>query len=108
LDHIGIDVHKKESQICMLPEGGEVVESRVSTTPERFADVLGDRPPARILVQHRERDRQATSHRPALGWAGAVRRNPMVTNARSRARATANHVALGPDGTATASRWSIE
>jgi transposase len=51
MDHIGIDVHKKESQLCMLLEGGEVVESRVRTTPERFADVLGDRPRARILLE---------------------------------------------------------
>jgi hypothetical protein len=23
MDHIGIDVHKRESQICILAEGGE-------------------------------------------------------------------------------------
>jgi hypothetical protein len=28
MDHIGIDVHKKESQICILSEGGELVEPR--------------------------------------------------------------------------------
>jgi len=43
IDHSGVDVHKKESQICMLLEGGEAVESRVRTAPERFADVLADR-----------------------------------------------------------------
>ena len=26
MDHIGIDVHKKESQICILAEGGELIE----------------------------------------------------------------------------------
>ena len=26
MDHIGIDVHKRESQIYILAEGGEVIE----------------------------------------------------------------------------------
>jgi len=42
MDHIGIDVHKKESQICILAEGGEVIERRVRTEPRRFAEVLGE------------------------------------------------------------------
>jgi len=28
MDYIGIDVHKKESQICIRREGGERVEQR--------------------------------------------------------------------------------
>ena len=44
MDHIGIDVHKKESQICILAEGGELIERRVRTEPERLAAVLGERP----------------------------------------------------------------
>jgi len=51
MDHIGIDVHKKESQICILAEGGEVIERRVRTEPRRFAEVLGERPCARILLE---------------------------------------------------------
>jgi transposase len=51
MDHIGIDVHKMESQICILGEGGELSEQRVRTTAARFADVLGDRPRARILLE---------------------------------------------------------
>jgi len=51
MDHIGIDVHKKESQICMLAEGGELIEQRIRTEPERFAAVLGKRPRARILLE---------------------------------------------------------
>ena len=50
MDHIGIDVHKKESQICILGVGGELSEQRVRTTSDRF-DVLGDRPRARILLE---------------------------------------------------------
>jgi len=51
MDHIGIDVHKRESQIYILAEGGEVVEQRIRTEPERFAAVLGTRPRARILIE---------------------------------------------------------
>src|SRR5437867_799184 len=49
MDYVGIDVHKKESQICVLREGGQVRECRVPTEPRRFAEVLGGRSPARIL-----------------------------------------------------------
>jgi transposase len=51
MDYIGIDVHKKESQFCILGEGGQLSEQRIRTTPERFAAVLGDRPRARILLE---------------------------------------------------------
>ncbi len=51
MDHIGIDVHKKDSQICVLSENGELIERRVRTEPQRFAEVLGSRPPERILIE---------------------------------------------------------
>jgi transposase len=51
MDHIGIDVHKRESQICILAEGGELIECRIRTEPERFAAVLGHRPRARIVIE---------------------------------------------------------
>ncbi len=51
MDHIGIDVHKKESQICILAEGGERLERRVPTQGRRFAEELGARPHARILLE---------------------------------------------------------
>ena len=49
MGHIGIDVHKRESQICILAESDEVIERRIGTEPERFAAVLGTRPRARIV-----------------------------------------------------------
>jgi transposase len=51
MDHIGIDAHKMESQLCILSENGQLSEPRLRTTPERFAAVLGDRPRARILLE---------------------------------------------------------
>lgn len=44
MEYLGIDVHKVESQICILTESGEVVERRIRTQRERFAAVLGERP----------------------------------------------------------------
>jgi len=51
MDHIGIDVHKMHSQICILSEDGELIERRIRTEPARFAEELGGRPPARILIE---------------------------------------------------------
>jgi hypothetical protein len=51
MGHIGIDVHKKESQICILADGGELIEQRIRTEPERFAAALGGRPRAQILIE---------------------------------------------------------
>src|SRR6266436_903117 len=52
VEYIGMDVHKRESQVCILDEGGAVVvERRIRTERSRFAAVLGERPPARILLE---------------------------------------------------------
>ena len=49
LDTIGLDLHKRETQVCILTADGELMERRIATTRARFTDVLGSRPPARIL-----------------------------------------------------------
>jgi transposase len=51
MEHLGIDVHKKETQICILPEDGKLIERRVRTLAERFGEVLGQRSRARILLE---------------------------------------------------------
>jgi len=51
MDHIGIDVHKKASQLCILREDGELSEQRIRTAPARFAAVLGERPRGRVLLE---------------------------------------------------------
>jgi transposase len=47
MDYVGIDLHKKDSQICILSEGGQLSECRIRTEPRRF----GGRPLARILLE---------------------------------------------------------
>lgn len=52
MDMIGIDLHKRESQLCILEdEGGRVIEKRIVTRRERFTAVLGERAPARVLLE---------------------------------------------------------
>jgi hypothetical protein len=51
VDSIGIDLHKRESQLCTITEDGELIERRIVTSRERFTSVLGARPPARILLE---------------------------------------------------------
>jgi transposase len=52
MESIGIDVHKVNSQVCIVGENGEVIEERrIQTDRERFAAVLGKRPKARVLME---------------------------------------------------------
>src|SRR5207248_792600 len=52
MESIGIDVHKLNSQICVVDEtGGIVQERRIRTDRERLAGMVGNRPAARVLVE---------------------------------------------------------
>lgn len=52
MENIGIDVHKRDSQVCILGESGEVVlEQRVRTQRERLGELLSKRPKARVLLE---------------------------------------------------------
>ena len=44
MDIIGIDLHKRESQLCILDPAGAATETRIATTRERFTAVFGARP----------------------------------------------------------------
>ena len=46
MDHIGIDVHKRDSQIYILAEGGEVIEQRIGGPGDAPALLAGGRGPA--------------------------------------------------------------
>jgi transposase len=51
MEHIGLDLGKTSSQICILTEEGELIEKRIKTERESFAKVIGGRGSARILVE---------------------------------------------------------
>jgi transposase len=51
MECIGIDVHASESRICTLTEQGELLEQRIRTRRDRFAEGFGNRGRARILIE---------------------------------------------------------
>src|SRR3954463_14857905 len=51
MEHIGIEVHKLESQLCILSASGEMIERRIRTQREQFGALLGERAPAKILIE---------------------------------------------------------
>ena len=52
MEHMGMDVHKRETQVCILDhEGPVVLEQRIRTEPARFAAVLGARARTRIVLE---------------------------------------------------------
>jgi transposase len=51
MEHIGIDVHKRDCQVCILTEQGEIIEQRIRTERERLSALLGKRERAKILIE---------------------------------------------------------
>jgi transposase len=67
MDTIGLDLHKRESQLCMIGFGGEVTEKRIVTSSERFTAVLGGRAPCRILLEASTESEWVARHLESLG-----------------------------------------
>lgn len=55
MDTIGIDLHKRESQVCILSDDGTIHEQRIVTSRERFTAVFGNLDGARVLLGRRPR-----------------------------------------------------
>ena len=51
MEHIGIDVHKRESQICILTDEGEMIERRIQTTRQALTKLFAPRARARVLLE---------------------------------------------------------
>jgi transposase len=51
MDFIGFDLGKVASQVCIITQDGELIERRIKTDREHLAAFLGNRAPARILVE---------------------------------------------------------
>lgn len=67
MDIIGIDLHKRESQLCILDAAGAVTETRIATSRERFTAVFGERAPARVLLEASTESEWVACHLEALG-----------------------------------------
>src|SRR5881628_3177212 len=67
MDIIGLDLHKRESQLCLCAEDGTITERRIVTSRERFTAVLGSRPRAKILLEASTESEWVARHLESLG-----------------------------------------
>jgi transposase len=51
MQHIGIDLAKTASQVCILTQEGELIERRIQTTHANFARLFASAAPARVLLE---------------------------------------------------------
>jgi transposase len=67
MDTIGLDLHKRESQLCIIGARGEITEKRIVTSRERFTAVLLGRAPCRILLEASTESEWVARHLESLG-----------------------------------------
>jgi len=67
MDTIGLDLHKRESQLCIIGSRSEITEKRILTTRERFTAVLLGRSPCRILLEASTESEWVARHLESLG-----------------------------------------
>src|SRR5437899_4451333 len=51
MEHIGMDLGKRESQMAILTEDGELINRRIRTERPRLVEMFGRRPQAKILME---------------------------------------------------------
>ena len=51
MDHVGMDLGKRESQLAILTEDGELINMRIRTERHRLVEMFGRRPKAKIIVE---------------------------------------------------------
>lgn len=74
MEMIGIDLHKRESQLCILDAEGHATERRIVTSRERFTAVLGARPGFSGGVRHlRSRVQFPARFASAVDWCDVPR-----------------------------------
>ena len=67
MEYGAIDLHKKESQIRIRTEGGEIIDRRIATTRERLTAVFWGRPRMRILLEAATESEWVAQHLETLG-----------------------------------------
>jgi transposase len=68
MNMIGLDLHKRESQLCIKDvEDGRITERRIVTSRERFTAVLGNWPRAKVLLEATTESEWVARHLEALG-----------------------------------------
>ena len=71
MDTIGLDLHKRETQLCVLAPDGTAKEQRIVTSRERFTAVLGPLAPATVLLEASTESEWVARHLEALGHTGS-------------------------------------
>ena len=51
MEHGAIDLHKKEGEVRIVTEGGEIIDRRIATTRDRLTAVFWARPRMRVLLE---------------------------------------------------------
>jgi len=51
MEIIGLNLHKRESQLAIKADDGTITDRRIATSRERSTAMLAERPPARILLE---------------------------------------------------------
>jgi transposase len=64
---IGLDLHKRETRLCVLAPDGTATERRIVTSRERFTAVLGPLAPATVLLEAGTESEWVARHLEALG-----------------------------------------
>ena len=67
MEYGAIDLHKKESQVRILPDSGEVIDQRIRTTRDRLTALFWGRPRARILIEASTESEWVAQHLETLG-----------------------------------------
>ena len=67
MEYGAIDLHKKESQVRILTESGEVIDQRIRTTRDRLTALFWGRPHARILIEASTESEWVAQHLESLG-----------------------------------------
>jgi len=67
MEYGAIDLHKKESQIRIVRESGEIVDRRIATTRDRLTTMFWGRPPMQILLEASTESEWVAQHLETLG-----------------------------------------
>ena len=67
MEIIGLDLHKRESQLCRRHPDGRICAERIPTTRARFTATLGGIAPARILLEASTESEWVATHLEHLG-----------------------------------------
>src|SRR6266849_10119787 len=67
MEYGAIDLHKKESQVRIISEMGEVIDRRIPTTRDRLTALFWGRPHARIVIEASTESEWVAQHLESLG-----------------------------------------